>query len=228
MGGFDRFSRTIPRARLGGAASYKLKPLSGVRVGGPSSVRASATAAREASGYEAGYAQGLAEAQRQVQQERAAQLQRLDVVLARLQVALDEGLAQAADQVLELSFSIARQVLRSEIATRPDAVLPVVREALGLLSEAHGHPVVRLAPADCEVVRAAIGPESQHRGVRFLADPSIAPGGCRIEAPQLEVDATVAQRWRRVAQSLGSEASPPEEGDAAQGTSQPVESDPRA
>jgi flagellar assembly protein FliH len=36
-----------------------------------------------------------------------------------------------------------------------------------------------------------------------VSDPSVQPGGCRIETPQGEIDATVATRWRRVISTLG-------------------------
>jgi flagellar assembly protein FliH len=216
MGGFDRFSRTIPRNKVAGASSYRFEPLTGGAGSGGASVRPGSDAARHATGYEAGFAQGVAEAQRAAQAHRNADLAKLDVVLSRLQGALDGTIAGAADQVLDLALAIARQVLRDEIAMRPEAILPVVREALGALVEAHGHPTVRLAPSDYESVRTTLAGETQLRGVRFLSDPAIAPGGCRVDTPHIEVDATVGTRWRRVLQTLGSEAPGP--ADAPAGT----------
>jgi len=209
MGGTDRFSRTIPRAKVEGAATYRFTPLSGARAGGAASMQPGTDAARQAKGYEAGLARGLAEAAARAGAERAADLARLDAVLARLDEAVDGAIANAADQVLDLAIAIARQVVRDEIVARPEALVAVVREALATVSEVHGHPTVRLAPSDLELVRNALGGEMQHRGARFAADAGITPGGCRIDAPQIEIDATLETRWRRVLAALGSQAPVP-------------------
>jgi flagellar assembly protein FliH len=206
MGGFDRFSRTIQKGKIEGASSYRFEPLSGGQGPGSASIRSTQDSARAATGYEAGLAQGRADAQREAQLLRAADLAQLEAVLSRLGIALDGAIAGSADQVLDLAIAIARQVLRDEIGQRREAILPVVREALGALVEAHGHPTVRLAPSDFEFVRNTLSGEVQHRGVRFAVDPTVAPGGCRIDAPHIEIDATVATRWRRVLQALGATA----------------------
>lgn len=212
MGASDRFSRTISKDKIGGTANWELRPLAGGTRGpgsAPLSARAS-EASREKSGYEAGQAQGYADAMRNVQQARAADLQRLEALLAQLQGRFDELCVRGADCLLDLALDIAAQVLRREVQTHREAILPVVREALAMVIDSHAHPTVRLAPLDFELVREALQPDSRYHGCRFLADPAIQPGGCRVESPHGEVDATVATRWRRVVQTLGSSAAPPE------------------
>jgi len=212
MGASDRFSRTIPKDKIGGTANWELRPLAGgTRIAGsaPLSVRGTG-AGREQNGYEAGRAQGYADVMRSAQQARAADLQRLESLLAQLQGRFDELAVQGADRLLDLALDIAAQVLRREIQTQRDAVLPVVREALALIIDSHAHPTVRLSPHDFELVREALRADAQFHGCRFLADPAIQPGGCRVESPQAEVDASLATRWRRVVQALGCNAPAPE------------------
>jgi flagellar assembly protein FliH len=36
-----------------------------------------------------------------------------------------------------------------------------------------------------------------------VEDPQIERGGCRLETPSTEIDATLETRWRRVIASLG-------------------------
>jgi flagellar assembly protein FliH len=212
MGASDRFSRTIPKDKIGGTANWELRPLAaGTRVAGsaPLSVRGTG-AGREQSGYEAGRAQGYADVMRNAQQARATDLQRLEGLLAGLGERFDELSTQAADCLIDLALDIAREVLRGEISTRRDVILPVVREALSMIIDAHAHPVVRLSPLDFELVRESLRGDGQFHGCRFLADPAIQPGSCRVESPHAEVDATLATRWRRVVQTLGSAAPPPQ------------------
>ncbi len=161
------------------------------------------------SGYEEGRAQGYADAaaevRRAAQQARAADLQRLEAILVRMQSRFDELTAQGADALLDLAIEIAAQVLRREVRTQRDAILPVVREALALVTESHGHPTVRLSPADIAFVRDALSEDGHLRGARFVEDPTVEPGGCRVDTSQVEIDATIGTRWRRTLEALGCE-----------------------
>ncbi len=212
MGASDRFSRTIPKDQLGDTAQWELRPLaSGRRVGDstPLSARPS-DADRRRDGYEAGKAQGYAEAMRSAQQARAADLQRLESLLAALRSEFEGLSVRTADALLDLAIEIAAQVLRQEVRTHREVILPVVHEALGLLEAARVHPTVRLAPIDLDLVRTAAQADGQIQGCRFVADASIAPGGCRVDSASGEIDATLPTRWRRVLQTLGTEAVMPE------------------
>ncbi|HEY4038023.1 MAG TPA: FliH/SctL family protein, partial [Burkholderiaceae bacterium] len=84
-----------------------------------------------------------------------------------------------------------------------DAALPVVREAIALISDHTAHPRVHLSPQDYDLVSGELEADATHRGCRFVSDPSVPPGGCRIETPQGEIDATLETRWRRVIAALG-------------------------
>jgi len=74
---------------------------------------------------------------------------------------------------------------------------------MALIVDHAAHPRVHLNPQDYELVSAELQVDASHRGCRFVADPSVAAGGCRIETPQGEIDATLATRWRRVIGALG-------------------------
>ena len=212
MGANERFSRTIPKDQIGDASQWELRPLAGgKRVTGSSQMSARPSDSdRVKDGYEAGKALGYADALRSAQQARAADLQRLETMLARLQAEFNDLSARTADSLLDLAIDIAAQVLRQEVRMHRDAILPVVREALSLVAGTHAHPTVRLAQIDFELVRAALQPDGQFHGCRFVCDPTVAPGGCRVESPHGEIDATLATRWRRVLQTLGASAPAPQ------------------
>jgi flagellar assembly protein FliH len=205
VGAGDRFSRTIPKNQVGDTAQWELRPLAGGRRVGdsmPLSARPGETE-RMRDGYEAGKARGHAEALLAAQQARAADAQRLERLLAALQSEFDGLAGRTADALLELAVDIAAQVLRQEVQTRREVILPVVREALGLVEGASARPTVHLAPIDFELVRGALQADGQLQGCRLLADPAVEPGGCRLESTHGQIDATLATRWRRVVQTLG-------------------------
>ena len=61
-----------------------------------------------------------------------------------------------------------------------------------------------LNPVDLDTVRGFLAEQPNAQRCVLLADPAIAPGGCRVIAEQCEVDATVETRWRRLVANLGS------------------------
>jgi len=219
MGAPDRvLARTIPKSELGETATWELQPLGDARQGGrPASLSARMAGApdRERAAYERGRAQGHADAMRVAQQARATDLERLDRLLAQMHAQFDELHGQAADIVLDLALDIARQIVRRELADRPDATIGIVREAIALVADHQGHPRIHLAPQDFELVRGALENDGIYHGCRFVADPGIEPGGCRVETQQGEVDATLTTRWRRLVAVLGSTWPSPADDDAA-------------
>ncbi|MCY7307374.1 MAG: flagellar assembly protein FliH [Rhodoferax sp.] len=160
-----------------------------------------------ADGFAQGRAHAAIDAERHVT-EFAAQhalgtAQRLAALIAQAQEQLEQSGQVIAQGVLELSCEMARQVLRHELSVNPNALQPVIREALGLLT-ADGKPTtVRLHPQDLEVLRDALQSEFGGMGLTVLGDPTVKPGGCLIAAAGSVVDASLETRWRRVVSNLG-------------------------
>jgi len=153
-------------------------------------------------GFEAGRAEGLAAGAA----EGAAQGRRAAEQLLALCGKLDQALAEmdpaVADELTALALAVAREVVRKSIAMQPDTVNQVVREALLLLP--HQHASIFLHPEDASLVRSHAGDALSHAGHRIHEDPKLQRGDVVIEAGGAHVDATVATRWRRVVETLGS------------------------
>lgn len=218
MGASDRiFSRKIPKEQVGDASNWELRSL-----GETSQVSRNANglwSERERRAFERGRQEGALEATRAAQQVRAGHVERIGRVVENLQAGLDQLASRGADALLDLALEAARQVVRRELSLQRDAALPVVREAIGLIVDHAAHPRVHLSPQDFELVCAELESDATHRGCRFVSDPSVQPGGCRIETPQGEIDATVATRWRRVISALGADQPAWTEPDAGDGKS---------
>jgi flagellar assembly protein FliH len=160
-----------------------------------------------------GHAQGLAEGRTRTQQQwqqhlddhingRAASAQRVDGVLQGLEdnFKLQSGMAQ---ELLNLACDIARQVVRQELRSRPQALLPVIREALDMLVDESRPVTVRLNPADFELLDEALRTEhGAHSRIRWLGDASM-PGDVKVESGGAEIDGGLDKRWRRAVAALG-------------------------
>lgn len=137
-------------------------------------------------------------------QQAAARLQALH---QSFEQALDALQQQLAQQVLQLACELARQVVRRELATDPQALLPVVHEAVEQLL-AEGRPaLVRLHPADKEALGPALQAAfSQLSSVQWLADANVPAGGCLVESGGTVIDGRLATRWERAVAALGLES----------------------
>jgi len=148
-------------------------------------------------GKEEGHQAGLKEGQAKA----LAEAQRFAKAAAKLEKALGELDGQVADELLALAVELAREVVRQEIAARPESLLAVVREALAQLP--HQHAAIYLHPEDASLLRSYLGDQLAHAGHRIHEDFKLARGDCVLEAGGTQVDATVAMRWRRVLENLG-------------------------
>lgn len=162
-------------------------------------------------GYQAGFAQGHAEAAsagaRQLDDFVQGQGAESADKLAELVTALEARLAAAeqniAQQVLALASGLARQVIRRELSQDPEAVLPVVREALGMLVMDGKPAVVKLHPEDLALLEAPLREEFPSLGIHWLGDATVAPGDCLVESGGTVIDGGVAKRWERAVANLG-------------------------
>lgn len=167
--------------------------------------------AGHAEGYAEGFAQGQAhamlEAQRQIneftQNQGSEAAQRLASVIEMAQKQLKDAEQLAAQGVLEIASAMARQVLRHEISVNPNVLLPVVREALGVLFAESKSTMVRLNPLDFEVLQETLKTEFSNSGLTVLADPEVSKGGCLLESAGTVVDGSLQTRWNKALASLG-------------------------
>lgn len=162
-------------------------------------------------GHDAGYASGHADATRvgheqldaYVRGQAREHAERLASVARESAQRLQQAEQVMARQVLELATELARQVVRRELATRPDAVLPVVREALELLGADFRPAVVRLHPDDLQVVGTELRAQYADLPISWIADAEVEAGGCLVESGGSVVDGSLQARWRRAIAQLG-------------------------
>jgi flagellar assembly protein FliH len=164
-----------------------------------------------AEGYEQGHAQATLEGQRQINEYISTQGESAARTFAQLFESASAQIADAeqtmAQGVLELACELARQVLRHEFSANPNALQPVVREALNALTVDNKAAVVRLNPVDLDVLAEVLPQEFPGLALTLLPDATMTRGGCLVESAGTVVDGTVEKRWLRAVSSLGLESS---------------------
>jgi flagellar assembly protein FliH len=162
-------------------------------------------------GYAEGYDVGRLLGQREGQQKLDEYIrnqgrgiaQRLAQLVESAQRGLNESNQQVAQSVLEIACELARQVVRHELSVNPNALLPVIREALAVLLADSKTASVRLHPKDLEVLDEPLRQEFGSAGVTWIPDASMRAGSCRVEAAGTTVDGTLEKRWARAVATLG-------------------------
>lgn len=160
-----------------------------------------------AQGVEAGRIQAMPEVQRQIEAFITTQGQEMGRQLAGVIESAREQLTEvekaAAQSTLDLACALARQVLRHELSSNPNNLLPVIREGLATLFTDSQNIVVRLNPLDWDMLQDTLRAEFPGLTLAFRVEQAITAGGCLIESAGTVIDATVETRWSRAVGRLG-------------------------
>lgn len=214
------YARFIPREELDSFAAWKPGSIDGA-AGDAADAAAQRAAAEPAKspeelvaeqlnaarqgGYHDGYRDGLA-ALESFKQSFAAQMTAQIGALVQSYAGQMDNLQQdMASALAGSAVALARQVVRSELAERPQQVAAVAQEALETLLLSARHITVRVHPDDHALVAQGAAETLTARGARLLADAGVTRGGCLIESDIGIIDASIETRWRRAAATLGAE-----------------------
>lgn len=153
--------------------------------------------------YQEGFEQGRADGYKEGQEQIDQQIVRLKSIVELMSEPLAELDKEVVEQMLDLVTTISRQVIRRELRADPGQVIGVVRECIKSLPIASRKVFIYLHPDDAELVRHAFSiDENMEQAWKIIEDPVLTRGGCRIEAEQSKIDASVEQQLNRVIANL--------------------------
>ena len=212
----DVYARFIPREELSSFASWSFGDVS--TAGGSTAARvepevpqdpaeqhAQALRAARQAGYQEGYRDGLVALEGFKQSFASQTTTQVGALVRSVGEQLDALQQEMARALAATATALARQVLRSELAARPECVTQVAEQALDALLLSARHIVLRVHPDDHALVALGSAEALAARGARLVADPLVARGGCRLDSDIGLVDASIDERWRRAVASLGSD-----------------------
>lgn len=151
--------------------------------------------------------EGLAKGRAEALDEMRRRLEPLEALLReacrRVASAHQAVMTNVEGELIDLALAVAERVLRSELRTRREAVVPVIRAAL----EAAGSRKImgiRVSPGEYELL-------AEHRdefvgsleSARLIADPAISDGGCVVEIEAGLIDARLESQLQEAARLLG-------------------------
>lgn len=149
-------------------------------------------------GHTAGYKAGTEAGQHDVNQ----QLTYLSQILSTLNSPLEHLDSEMEQSLVALVTTVARQVIRREIKTDPEHVIGAVRAALEVLPVNDRKIKINLHPQDIELVKKGLSLDDDEGHWRWIEDPTLSRGGCRIETANTLIDASVEARLESVINKL--------------------------
>jgi flagellar assembly protein FliH len=154
-------------------------------------------------GLTQGHADGLAQGMAHGLAESRASIDALLAVLASFEAQITYARENIAQQVLAVALDMAHAMLKSALEIEPKRVLPLVEQALQSLPALKSSALLYLHPQDLALLVTAQGEALAAEGWHLRADPKMLRGGCRVETPTNEIDASLPTRWTRLQQALG-------------------------
>jgi len=156
------------------------------------------------SGYEDGLKKGMEKGMADGQIEINQRCLELDKVLKFLRRPLDDLDEKVIEQLFQLAMTVTGQLIRRELHTDPGQIIAVVREAMASLPITERKINIHLHPDDAALVREALSLnyDDDSQQWKINEDPLLSRGGCRLQAGQSAIDASVETRLNRIIATL--------------------------
>ncbi len=199
-------SRFIPREELDGFAAWRphaFDAAAQAKARAPREVDVAAINSARQAGYQDGYRDGLVALESFKQAFAAQMAAQLGTLVAAFDAEFAQLETQMAQAVAASATALARQVVRSELTTRPEAVASVAAQAVEAVLLSAKHIRVQVHPDDMGLVQQGAADALAARGARLMADASVSRGGCRVESDLGRIDGTIEARWAQAAETLG-------------------------
>ena len=156
-------------------------------------------------GMTAGHEEALRAATEEFNRQQEHLVDAIGNALSEFEKQRTRLLSGARDDVIRLALKIARRVTKRSAAADPQAVTKNLGEVLERIGKRH---VVQIAvnPGDAESMRrfakefTAASQRLTHTVITEDAD--MEPGGCRLQLPEGEIDASTDAQLDRIAEAL--------------------------
>ena len=145
-------------------------------------------------GKKDGFAHGHKEAMAGAKNEISQKAAQLDQLLSALNTPFKELDEQVERELISLTISMVRQLVRREVKLDPHQIIGVVREALSLLPVSARNISLVLHPEDAKLVREIFDVSDKELGWSIVEDPVLDRGGCKVITDTSQIDATLESR----------------------------------
>jgi len=157
----------------------------------------------EREAYEKGYASGEKAGMEMGEQKAAVTLERIENILKELTEWKDKLFQESEQQLVELAVAIARKIMLRELATKPEDIVAMTKEAI-MKIERTGQITVKINPALYDLF-TKLKPQllSIHPDIVFDLDPSASLTGSVVMGSMEDVVTDLDEQIRNLIKDLG-------------------------
>lgn len=159
----------------------------------------------EQEAYEKGFAQGEKDGLDLGEKKGIKVIENIESILKELSRLKKEIPKQYEKEILDLAFAISKKIIHREIATDESAIKDTILNALSFAVE-KSKVILRVNPEDFDYVeklRTQFFAEVKDlKSISITSDPSITRGGCFLETPYGDIDASVETQLEEIHQSM--------------------------
>lgn len=156
-------------------------------------------------GIQEGKQQGQEETLRQVEADLAQSREQLQEALKRIASLETTVLREYESALLDIALTAASKIVRERIDRSDPVAVRAMQEAIASLPE-RTRFTVRLNGRDLPDAAKAFQAEIAEDRIELVEDNSISRGGCMLETPAGNIDATLETAESAVRESAGGEA----------------------
>ena len=154
-------------------------------------------------GHEQGFEQGKQQGVEEGLAEAKILLERLEILVKKIEQPLSVVDTQVEASLLMLSSSLAKAIVGNDIQTHPEHIHSVIRQGIEALPIKNQPVNIRLNPEDIYLVEQAYNAtDLDKKQWKLESDPSLSLGDCIIESHKSEVDLRVKSRTESVLMAL--------------------------
>ncbi len=166
-----------------------------------------ALAIEEQEGYEKGFAQGEKDGYELGEQKGQKVLENLESLFDEMNLLRKDIVRQYEKEILDIIFAVSEKITHIQIGLNDTTVRDTILKAIHYVNE-KSTITLRINPEDFNFVEQ-LRPEifEQFRTLKSImvhADTAIERGGCFLETPGGDIDATIETQLEKIAQSMGS------------------------
>ena len=159
----------------------------------------------EQEAYEKGFAQGEKDGLELGEKKAIKVIENIENLFIEIGNLKKEIIKQHEKEILELIFAIVKKILHDHVDIDEKTIKDIVVRALNVTTE-KSEIVLKVNPEDFDFVER-LRPEfltkfKELKSITATSDPSITKGGCFLETPYGDVDATFETQLERISQSL--------------------------
>jgi len=149
-------------------------------------------------GFDKGYSEGVVKAQHDWEKKTSL----VDNMIKSSQQLFNDVDDEIQKKLVEISVSIAKQIIQRELSIDSTQVTSAVKKALELIPNSEHEITVYINPDDEACVNDVFAEYLQSNRFKIFKDPSITIGGCKVSTDYSLIDLTIDSQIASIAADL--------------------------